>query len=337
MESTSIAEIDQLIARLRAIAPKRPLSYGESLQVGRRQAERLRRSLSVAQPDINLMWLIDQQAVPVKFVASHKLGEESGLTTDQITGRLTMFVNESEPRVRQRFSLLHEFKHVLDWRDADQLHARLGSGNASHQAQQIELIANDFAAHVLMPTALVKRWWFKTQHRALLATTFNVSLEAMTTRLTHLGLIGEPAKRPTTYFRRAGSLPGVDERATAVLFLHARPLGTDRQHDPLASAAIARQRSQVQMTAARLGAEVVREYVEYGGGGGIGHRAELRLMLEELRMLRDVDYLITSDPAALGRSRADQTAVAFELEAAGVQLVTAAESEAALDQAGVTA
>ena len=150
------------------------------------------------------MWLIDQRAVPVNFVPSYRLGEQSGLTTDYITGKLEIFINESEPRVRQRFSVLHELKHVLDWPDAHVLHSKLGSGNAELQEKLIEQVANEFAAYVLMPTMLVKRIWFKTQSVQLAATMFNVSAEAMTTRLEKLGLIGEPKPRPRMYFRTVG-------------------------------------------------------------------------------------------------------------------------------------
>jgi hypothetical protein len=197
-------ETRALIDRLRGLAPHRELTYGESVQVARVQASRLRMWVGGDELAINLVWLLNQRAVPVQLVASHKLGEESGLTTNHIGGKLQVFINESEPHVRQRFSLLHEFKHVLDFEDADRLHAKLGSGNTHIQHDAIERIANEFAAHVLMPTALVKRHWFMTQNKELMATMFNVSVEAMTMRLERLGLIGQPKIKPRLYFRRSG-------------------------------------------------------------------------------------------------------------------------------------
>jgi predicted transcriptional regulator len=190
----------ELISQLRSLAPRRALTYGESVQVARLQAGRLAEATD--KPDLNLIWLLKQRAVPVHFVASHKLGGESGLTTDHIDGTLRMFINQNEPPVRQRFSILHEFKHVLDFDNAAILHAKLGRGNTKVQTTQIELIANEFAGHVLMPTALVKRTWCKLQDLDLVANMFNVSVEAMATRLERLGLIGEPPKPPRLYFRR---------------------------------------------------------------------------------------------------------------------------------------
>ena len=192
------------IAELRQIAPKRPLSYGQSLAVARIQATKLRSWVKADRPDINLVWLLNQTAVPVNLVPSHELSEESGLTTDLISGKLEMYLNQSEPAQRQRFSLLHEFKHALDFVDADLLHAALGSGNRKVQADQIELIANEFAGQVLMPKRLVVTAWKKTENLALVAELFNVSAEAMKTRLTKLGLIGEAKPRPRSYFRSHG-------------------------------------------------------------------------------------------------------------------------------------
>jgi Zn-dependent peptidase ImmA (M78 family) len=62
-------------------------------------------------------------------------------------------------------------------------------------------IANDFAAHVLMPTALVKHVWSATGDLSLAAAAFNVSVEEMETRLEKLNLIGKPTPIPRGYFR----------------------------------------------------------------------------------------------------------------------------------------
>jgi predicted transcriptional regulator len=203
----------RLIDDLRSIAPKRPLSYGEAIQVARRQAARLRRHLQCDREDINLIWLWEQQAVPVRFAPSADL-EESGLTTDQINGRIEILINQEEPTERQRFTLSHELKHVIDFYDADLIYTRLGTGDNEVRGLMIEAIANEFAAHLLMPTILVKRLWAKTPNLKLAAAVFNVSLEAMQKRLTRLGLIGEPKPRPQGYFRRADlRLPAEQLRA----------------------------------------------------------------------------------------------------------------------------
>jgi Zn-dependent peptidase ImmA (M78 family) len=148
--------------------------------------------------------LVKQRLVPVNFVPAYRLGGESGLTTNGVDGKLQIFVNQNEPLVRQRFSLLHEMKHAIDFDHADVWHAKLGRGNTKLQADMIEWICNEFAAHVLMPTPMVKRVWFSTQELSISASMFNVSTEAMATRLEKLGLMGESKPAPRTYFRRVG-------------------------------------------------------------------------------------------------------------------------------------
>ncbi|MEC3976232.1 ImmA/IrrE family metallo-endopeptidase [Amycolatopsis sp. H20-H5] len=207
MTTPTKAEMTALVNQLRAIAPKRPLTYGESLQVARLQASRYRQWAAAIEPEINLIGLVKQRLMPVSFVPSYKLNGESGLTTDAVDGKLQIFVNENEPLVRQRFSLLHEMKHALDFDKAELLHSKLGRGNQKLHDDMIEWLANEFAAHVLMPTALVKRIWFTTQNLSLAASLFNVSTEAMATRLEKLGLIGTPKPAPRIYFRQVGSLP----------------------------------------------------------------------------------------------------------------------------------
>lgn len=208
MKTPTKAVMRALTAELRSLAPKRPLTYGESLQVARVQAARLRRWAEAHEPDINLIWLVKQRQVPVSFVPSYKLGEQSGLTTDQVSGRLEMFINQGEPLVRQRFSTLHELKHVLDFDDAPTLHAHLGRGDRKIKDTMVEAIANEFAAHVLMPTPLVKREWFTWRDLATVANIFNVSTEAMARRLEKLGILGDPKPAPRVYFRRT-MLPAV--------------------------------------------------------------------------------------------------------------------------------
>lgn len=218
MKQPTKQEMSALISDLRSLAPKRPLTYGESIQVARLQAARLRRwAKATDEPDLNLIWLVKQKAVPVHFVASYKLGSESGLTTDHIGGKLRMFINQGEPSVRQRFSLCHELKHVLDFDDANTLHAKLGRGNAEAQGKQIESVANEFAGHVLMPSSMVKHLWCRLQDLPLVASMFNVSVEAMATRLELLGLIGEPVPLPRIYFRRNASFLMTEPSETAVL------------------------------------------------------------------------------------------------------------------------
>lgn len=121
MKKPTKKEVFAFINKLRDLAPERALNFGDSLAIARLQAAHFRalRHLS-DELNINLIWLIEQQAVPVQFVPSHVLDEDSGLTTDYLDDKLQVFINEGDSLQRQRFSLLHEFKHVLDFPHADQ-------------------------------------------------------------------------------------------------------------------------------------------------------------------------------------------------------------------------
>ncbi|MEA5358765.1 ImmA/IrrE family metallo-endopeptidase [Amycolatopsis sp., V23-08] len=199
----------ELLASLRSLAPKRPLSYGESLQLARMQANALREYLGATdQSDFGLAWLLKQQHVPVQFVPSIKLDPAdcngSGMTVQLSKGQVEIYLNEIEPAVRQRFSAIHEVKHVIDLENFEILTSNLGSGNPGRQHLQVELLCNEFAAHVLMPPALVARVWGTLRDLEATALMFNVSAEAMRTRLTRLGLINRPIKR--TFLRTSGNI-----------------------------------------------------------------------------------------------------------------------------------
>jgi hypothetical protein len=203
-----------LVEQWRALVPPRPMLYGEHIQYAHVQAYHVRGWLDHGEPDVNLVNLLDQRLIPVEFVPSHVLDDNSGLTTDLPDGRLQVFLNENHPPTRQRYSLMHEWKHVLDFYLSDLLYRDIGHGDAEKQHDLREAVANEFAAHVLMPTMLVKRVWFATQDISLAASAFNVSLDAMATRLKKLGLIGERKPRPHTYFRGPG-MTNLDHRSLA--------------------------------------------------------------------------------------------------------------------------
>ncbi|MGH7261327.1 MAG: recombinase family protein [Nitrospiraceae bacterium] len=123
-------------------------------------------------------------------------------------------------------------------------------------------------------------------------------------------------------------------RATAVLFLRARSLGRDNpdqeQH------IIAAQRASCVRTAETLGAEVIREYVEYGGTASIDTRPTLRLMLDELRALRDTTYIIVTNHDRLVRRSRDAAYISLEIEAVGAELITATSVVHTKDRKEVT-
>lgn len=120
------------------------------------------------------------------------LGDTSG-ATEWSHGRWLILLNEHEAPCRQRFSLAHEFKHVLDNPFVGVLYPPAHGLSA---AERRERVSDYFAACLLMPRAWVKRWYCDegVQDLSRLARRFDVSTAAMRYRLFQIGLT-EPAVR----------------------------------------------------------------------------------------------------------------------------------------------
>jgi hypothetical protein len=158
--NTEPAVPGDLLVQVRKLIPKRALTYGESLNVARVQAAKLRKVLGVKTTAMPLKWITRLPNLRCELVPAHQLGESiSGLTTRVKDGDYLIAVNRNNSLTHQRFSLAHEVKHLLDYPYADTLHARLGYGNESLHERHIERICDYFAAHLLMPSTLVKRVW----------------------------------------------------------------------------------------------------------------------------------------------------------------------------------
>lgn len=122
-----------------------------------------------------------------------------------------MILNSSEPAVRQRFSLAHELKHIVDHRFIDIIYDRIP---AETRHAFTESVSDYFAGCLLMPRPWVKRAYSTGMQRLdVLARQFNVSQAAMATRLAQIGL-SEPTPRcarpPRTWARDAIERPGGD-------------------------------------------------------------------------------------------------------------------------------
>jgi DNA invertase Pin-like site-specific DNA recombinase len=109
----------------------------------------------------------------------------------------------------------------------------------------------------------------------------------------------------------------------AVIFMRAQHLGLAGRDEAAENRSIEDQRDRCLIMAAEQGAEVVREYIEHGGAGRIDKRPVLRLLLDELCSLRDVDYVIVTSHDRLARRTDDWACLDLELEAASAELVIA--------------
>lgn len=171
-----------VLASLRALVPQRHILPWEAMRLAELQANRLLRHFQ-----------IEGATVPEQIVSEFprvRVIREAGLPVSGAAhwnGRYWIItVNADEPLARQRFSLMHEFKHVLDHTTKDFLYHDRPVQTAGEQAERV---ADYFAACLLMPKRVVKRLWCQgNQNIALLAEQLGVSTQALRYRLDQLGL-----------------------------------------------------------------------------------------------------------------------------------------------------
>lgn len=102
----------------------------------------------------------------------------------------TIYVNEKDGPQRQRFTVAHELGHFITHReDAEIAYVDNRDELASSGTDPLERRCNAFAAELLMPEALVERYWAEGWRFEEMRSRFDVSKAAMLTRLKHFGFI----------------------------------------------------------------------------------------------------------------------------------------------------
>ncbi len=161
---------------MRSVVPRRLLTTREAELVAELQANCLLELAGLTQAPIPNELVTELPRIAVRLDPDLPV---SG-SAQRAGGRWLLSINASEPWTRQRFSLLHELKQVLDHPYVQQIYA--GDEQAEH-------LADYFAACVLMPRRYVKRVWGEgMQSLAALSNHFGVSERALALRLQHLGL-----------------------------------------------------------------------------------------------------------------------------------------------------
>jgi len=184
-----------ILTRLRVFTPDRALAYAEACSIAERQALRLLLLAGHEDSRVPEQLIADLPRVRVRSVVDLPT---SGLSFYD-RGLWQIALNGSDAYVRQRFTLAHEFKHVLDHPFAATLYGAL-------DADQIERICDYFAGCLLIPRPALKRAYVSgTQHISALAQQFDVSAQAMRVRLSQTGITPEArrCRSARTYYRSA--------------------------------------------------------------------------------------------------------------------------------------
>jgi len=171
-----------IISNLRDVMPTRALTFTESLRLAELQASKLLALGGLEDGPVPETLIAGLPRLQVERMSPAPV---SG-ATQWSHGRWLIVLNGSEPRARQRFSLAHEFKHILDNPFIEVLYPDTSSMSSADRAEQI---CDYFAGCLLMPRLWVKRAWRNgEQSRRALGQHFDVSQAAITFRLQQIGL-----------------------------------------------------------------------------------------------------------------------------------------------------
>jgi Zn-dependent peptidase ImmA (M78 family) len=183
-----------ILSHLRRAMPDRPLSLSEAYSVAERQALTLLHLAEIEGPRVSEDIITDLPRIRVRQLLDLPT---SGMSFYE-RGLWHIAINGADSRCRQRFTLAHEFKHILDHPFASTIYRRASDA-------QVERICDFFAGCLLIPRPLLKRaWTARTQKVSDLAHLFDVSPQAMQVRLSQTGLIAPTPRcfsRPRTYTR----------------------------------------------------------------------------------------------------------------------------------------
>ncbi len=146
-----------------------------------RQAREVLERLGIARPPVP-----ENAVVYLGDVAIERMDwKELVGAVHKVDGRWVIGLNRNDSIARQRFTLMHEFKHALDGLRTVRDYRQYRQGMPKPLE---EYLADRFASQILMPEVWVRAVWQKMPHLGRLAWRFGVSHEAMRLRLVELGL-----------------------------------------------------------------------------------------------------------------------------------------------------
>lgn len=101
-----------------------------------------------------------------------------------------IYVNSGDGSQRRRFTIAHELGHYFQNRDSEEI-AYVDNRDelASTGTDPKERWCNAFAAELLMPESVIKKYWAEGWEFERIRELLNVSKAALTNRLNFLGLI----------------------------------------------------------------------------------------------------------------------------------------------------
>jgi hypothetical protein len=171
-----------VVTKLRDFVPIAPLSRERALRIAEMQATRFRVLTGHCEPHLPTAAIAELPYLQVEHISPLPV---SG-ATEWSNGRWLILIRGSEPEGRQRFSLAHEFKHILDHRFITVLYERIP---ADQRHDFVEQVCDFFAGCLLVPRPQLRKLWRQGMTDVgQLAAEFGVSQPAIQTRLAQIGL-----------------------------------------------------------------------------------------------------------------------------------------------------
>lgn len=169
-----------VLHELRALAPARRTSHLESLRLAGAQAASLRELLDVRTDWFPTELIAQLPRVTVELVADLPASGASFWGH----GSWHIHVHADEPEAHRRFTVPHELKHIID----HPMQKHVYDERAFVVYGERELIADYFAACLLIPERRLKRAYARTRDHDQLAARFGVTTRRILHRLSEIGL-----------------------------------------------------------------------------------------------------------------------------------------------------
>jgi uncharacterized protein DUF955 len=183
-------ETRSVLATLRTFIPQRTTDFEEAKRIAEIQANRLLSLFDVTSGAVPSDIVRSLPRIRVVYEDLPVSGTSHWSGTHWI-----ITLNKREAPVRQRFTLMHEFKHIIDH---GRTHLLYTSNSRYSAAEQAERAADHFAGAALVPKRLLKSAWTSgLQTSSALARHFDVSIHAIEVRLSQTRLNADR----DTYFK----------------------------------------------------------------------------------------------------------------------------------------
>lgn len=171
------------LATLRDLMPPRALAQGQALRIAELQAQRLLEITGIKEPPVPVTVITDIPKIVVQRVVPWPVSGATSWTK----GAWNVIIKGDEPYGRRRFTLAHEFKHIVDYRHIDVAYP---STQFMNHRERAEAICDFFAGCLLVPRTWLKNAWANgTQNTKELGELFQVTPAAIQTRLLQTGIV----------------------------------------------------------------------------------------------------------------------------------------------------